>query len=234
MRILVVDDDRFLGEFLARALNENGHQATYLESAMQALAATSDGTFDLMLCDLVMPGINGLHAVRAIRRRQPNLHVIVLSSLSPEKWGPKVREAGASRYMQKPVTIDNVLREVAMVQASRATRTIGIIDADPEHCRRLVHDLEAHGCQVRTWATLAEILREPKVAGTLGLLLVDISSPDTITTLGWAKGYPIPAVAFGPLEEVDEDYMLRLGASLCLGKPVDAKGLLERTRFLGV
>jgi DNA-binding response OmpR family regulator len=232
MRILVVDDDRFLGEYLVRALNENGHEARHLDSAVKALAAANESDFDLLMCDLVMPGLNGIHAVRSIRQRQPNLPIIVLSSLPPSKWEAKVKEAGAACYLHKPITIDDLLREVRLVEASRVRLNVGIIDFDPQHRARITNDLEGLGCRVRAWSTLPDMLREPTVTAGLSLLLVDTESRDAITALGWAKEYRIPTVAFGEAAMRDQEYMLRLGASLCVDKPVDAPGLLTQARFL--
>ena len=233
MKILVVDDDRFIGDYIAKALRDAGHDAVYLQSALKALAAVVEQPFDLMLCDLVMPGINGIQTIRSIRNRLPNLPVIVLSSLERRRWEARCRLAGAAWYLQKPVSVEDLIAEVSLVEASRVTLKIGVIDFDPEHRVRLVGELGALGCFVRSWSSLPEMVRDyPHGPAELTLLLVDTESPDVITALGWAREYHVPAVAFGPPGAVQQEHMLRLGASLCVDKPVDGHGLLVQARFL--
>lgn len=232
MRVLVVDDDRFLGEYITRELSAHGHEATYLQSATRAMATVAQERFDLLVCDLVMPGMNGLHVVRSVRQRLPNLPIIVFSSLPPTQWETKCLEAGATRYLQKPIPIDVLLEEVSLVDSTRLRLRIGIIDFDPEHRSRLHRDLDTLGCEVRAWASLPEMVREyPHGPEGLTLLLVDASCRDVITALGWAKEYHLPTVAFGS-EGPHQHNMLRLGASLCVSKPVDASGLITQARFL--
>lgn len=233
MKILVVDDDRFLGDFVTRELRERGHDATFVHTAAQALATAMQERFDLLLCDLVMPGINGVHVVRSISQRLPNLPIIVLSSLDPGKWEPICLEAGAARYLQKPTSVDDLVEEVKNVERNRLQLYIGLIDFDPEHRTRLQRDLELQGCQVRSWASLPEMVRSmPHGPSGLTLVLVDSTTRDVITTMGWAKEYGVPTVTFGPKGSFQEENMLRLGASLCVLKPVNAEALITQARFL--
>lgn len=232
MNVLVVDDDRFLGEYVCRALIEAGHRATYIDSTMKAVATAHEQSFDMLLCDLVLPDLNGIHAIRFIRNRLPNLPVVVLSSLDPNQWEAKCREAGAACYLHKPVSIEKLLAEVALVEASIVKLNIGLVDGDTGHRARLQWELKAMGCGVKAWSSFEQMLVEPAEHEGITLLLLDIAAGDPGEGLRWASERRVAAVAFGAPGAVDADEMLRLGASLCVHKPVDGHSLVVQARFL--
>ena len=156
----------------------------------------------------------------------------MLSSLDPAQWESKCRAVGAARYLQKPVAIEELLREVEFVQESIVALNIGIVDADAEHRARLGRELEAIGCRVEEWSGMPEVIhRYPTGIGDLTLLLVDTQSRDVITALEWAKQYRLPVVVYGPAGTFEEEHMLRLGASLCVEKPVEGERLITQAKF---
>ena len=78
-RILVVDDDADVRQFLGDLLEEAGHRATLFESPMAALEAAASDRPDLALLDFAMPGMNGAELARALRQRHPDLPVIFVT-----------------------------------------------------------------------------------------------------------------------------------------------------------
>ncbi len=232
MNILVVDDDRFLGEYVCKALREAGHEATHIGSTLKAVAAANEQSFDMLLCDLVLPDMNGIHAIRFIRNRLPNLPVIVLSSLDPAKWEDKCREAGAAHYLHKPVSIEKLLSEVALVEASQIKLNVGLIDADAGHRARLQWELEAMGCAANAYSTFEALVGDGPGTKGITLLLLDKLTADPTAPFRWANARGVAVIFFGASGTYDEDEVLRLGASLCVTKPVDGHALMTQARFL--
>lgn len=232
MHILVVDDDRFLGEYVCKSLRDAGHEATHIGSTAKAVAAASEQSFDMLICDLVLPDMNGIHAIRFIRNRLPNLPVIVLSSLDPAKWSEKCREAGAANYLHKPISIENLLAEVALVEASLIKLNVALVDGDTGHRARLQWELDAMGANVTAYASFEALAGDHNGSRGVTLLLLDRLPADPTAPFRWANARGVPVVCFGAPGNVDEDELLRLGASLCLTKPVDGHALVTQARFL--
>jgi len=227
VRILVVDDDLLIVSYLTRELSVLGHDAVGYGSGAQALAAASRGEFDLMITDLMMPGLNGLQTIRAIRNLDSRLPVIVLSSLARGDWEPKARAAGAACYLQKPVKLTDLTHEIELVETSRFKLDIAIVDDDAWHAKQMEKSLRALGCQVATFDGAQQL----EAGGeSFTLLVVGGTTEGVERAIGWGRDRGIPVVAFG--DASDDDRLLRSGASLFLEKPVAGRDLVTQARFL--
>jgi CheY-like chemotaxis protein len=83
-RVLVVDDERAVRALVVSALKRRGHDVREAESADAARGVLSTGTFDLLLTDANMPGMNGVDLARLVAAEQPNLRIIVMSGFAEE------------------------------------------------------------------------------------------------------------------------------------------------------
>ena len=104
--VLVVDDEELYRRALERILRRVGHEVTMARDATEALAAVveaaSNAPFDLVLCDVKMPGINGLELVRQIHEFQPDLPCIVITGFGSAEASIDALRAGAFWYLEKP------------------------------------------------------------------------------------------------------------------------------------
>ena len=118
-RILIVDDHRIVREGLRRILVEARDMefAGEASTGEEALAMMKEARPDVVLLDLSMPRQGGLETLRDLRRRFPNVHVLVLSMHSEEQFGPRVLSAGASGYLTKESAPDQLLQAVRRVCA---------------------------------------------------------------------------------------------------------------------
>jgi adenylate cyclase len=103
-RILVVDDNAANRELLARRLGREGYLVTTAESGTAALALTAAATFDLVLLDLMMPGISGFEVLCRLKLDDSTRHVPVIMISALDELDSTVRciEAGAEDYLPKP------------------------------------------------------------------------------------------------------------------------------------
>jgi DNA-binding response OmpR family regulator len=101
--ILVVDDDAPAGDLVAALLRHFGHEASSACGGDAALERLSGALPDLVLLDLMMPGMNGIEVLRRIRKdaRTADLPVVMLSALDDEDWRARAEYAGASDYWIK-------------------------------------------------------------------------------------------------------------------------------------
>ncbi|WP_433364874.1 response regulator transcription factor [Actinoplanes sp. CA-142083] len=121
-RVLVVDDDPTVSDVVRRYLEQDGCEVRLAGDGADGLAAVAAQRPDLVVLDLMMPGIDGLEVCRRLRRQLPDLPVIMLTALGEEADRVLGLEVGADDYVTKPFSprelvlrIRSVLRRVAPV-----------------------------------------------------------------------------------------------------------------------
>ncbi len=113
-KILIVDDSRTELYFLSDLLNKNGYQVRTAENGEQALAAIEQDRPDLVLMDIVMPGVNGFQLTRQITRNPAyrELPIIVCTSKQQETDRLWAMRQGARDYVTKPVDPHDLLSKI--------------------------------------------------------------------------------------------------------------------------
>lgn len=104
-RILVAEDERAVREFVLRALSQKGHQVRAVEDGLQALDALEQESFDLLLTDIVMPGMDGIALALKLRRDKPDLRILLMSGYAAERQRAHNLDALMHRVVAKPFTL---------------------------------------------------------------------------------------------------------------------------------
>ena len=102
-RVLVVDDDPDVGSTLLDILGELGHAGRWVADGSSALRALMQAPPDVVLLDILMPGLSGLDALPSIRALAPGVPVIMVSGAADEQLGRRALARGAFYYVVKPV-----------------------------------------------------------------------------------------------------------------------------------
>jgi DNA-binding response OmpR family regulator len=233
VKILIVDDDPAILKLVATALRAEGHETVPCSTSAAALQATLREEFDLALCDLNLPDVHGLELVRALKMSAPQLPVIVVSAMDPTPWAEAAREAGASHFLSKPLRLETLRHEVAMVDRARALLYVVIADGDTMHAARLSHAFMGSGCHVTLAHSSAQILDTLAPPRTPHLVIVDgaLDGADEVVRRCSKAGVTCFVLA-DRSTRVGDDPWLRAGASLVVPRPVDADALLAQARFL--
>jgi DNA-binding response OmpR family regulator len=123
-RVLVVDDERHIARFLEFVLRRAGYEVVVVYNGEQALAAVEAFAPDVVLLDLVLPGLTGLEVLKRLRgdRRYGGL-VVVLSARSFGDVPAEVMEAGADDHCTKPVAPSTLLKKLADLGVPPAVST---------------------------------------------------------------------------------------------------------------
>jgi two-component system phosphate regulon response regulator PhoB len=145
MMIMMIEDEAPLREVIEYNLVREGYQVTALDNANDALIAVEDCPPDLILLDLMLPGLQGLQFLDILRRRDKNLPVIVISARNSEEDIIKALERGADDYLPKPFTI-KLLETKIKVALRRAGDRGG--DAELIQSGGVSVDLAAHRATV--------------------------------------------------------------------------------------
>ena len=113
MNILVADDDKVVLRSCTRVLEAEGHRVFPAINALKALEILESQSLDLALVDMVMPQYNGTYLIEECRKKWPHLPILVMSGYpTPETISSGIR-AGASRFLAKPFTPDELLEAVS-------------------------------------------------------------------------------------------------------------------------
>ncbi|MFN8602611.1 MAG: sigma-54 dependent transcriptional regulator [Candidatus Binatia bacterium] len=106
--VLVVDDERNIRAHLATYVKSLGHATEVAASAEEALAMLGERTFDLVLSDVRMPGLDGLALLGEIRKRAPETLVVLMTAYATVPQAVEVMRAGAYDYLVKPFSLDQI------------------------------------------------------------------------------------------------------------------------------
>jgi len=142
-KILIVDNDEGLVHFLSRILSKQGHAVSQAMDGSAALARISEETFDLLLLDYKMPGLNGLETLREIRRANHRTPVIIMTAYGTTDTAIAAMKLGAYDYLLKPFETEELKRIVAdALEVNRSMKQI--VSIPPEFAPLLApvsHDL---------------------------------------------------------------------------------------------
>ena len=135
--VLVVEDDRKLNALYCSFLEQQGYHAVEALDAVEALAAFEAHHVDIALCDIVMPGIDGVMLCETIRKLDPDLPVMMLSALDDFKSKQRAFTAGCDDYMVKPIDLNELslrmsalLRRAHSVSKRRVVIGDAVLDSD--------------------------------------------------------------------------------------------------------
>ena len=116
-RILLAEDDDSLRGFLTRALERAGYDVTSCADGEQAVAAL-DQTFDLLLTDIVMPGLDGIEVARQAAARQPELRIMFITGFAAVALAAANQAPAGAKVLSKPVHLREIVSEVERMIAA--------------------------------------------------------------------------------------------------------------------
>jgi DNA-binding NtrC family response regulator len=118
-RVLLVDDEVNFLEALAERMRMRGLEVTCARSGREALTAVEEATFDAVVLDLAMPGLDGLETLRRLRQMQPELQVMILSGRATVQTAVEATRLGATDIFEKPTDVDTLVQRIRSARAAR-------------------------------------------------------------------------------------------------------------------
>jgi DNA-binding response OmpR family regulator len=112
MRILLIEDERKVASFIARALRENSYAVDVAETGEKGLEQAIDVTYDAILLDVRLPGMSGLEVCRELRQQGVEAPVLMLTARGLVEQRVAGLDAGADDYMAKPFALAELLARV--------------------------------------------------------------------------------------------------------------------------
>ena len=109
MYILVVEDERRLAQVVRKVLEEEGHTVDVAHDGEEGLAMAMDGSHDVVLLDVLLPGIDGFEVCRSLRASRVDTPVLLLTALDAVEDRVRGLDAGADDYLPKPFAFQELL-----------------------------------------------------------------------------------------------------------------------------
>ena len=108
--VLVVDDENEVATYVANELNSRGYTVSTVNDGVEAVLKIADSNWDALLMDIRMPKLDGLNALRIIRRLKPDMPIIMFSGSSSNNEMILSTRLGADTCLLKPVNLDYLLK----------------------------------------------------------------------------------------------------------------------------
>ena len=149
MRILIVEDETRIADFLQRGLRAEGHFPVVANDGESGLALALEGDFDLILLDMMLPGVHGRDICQQLRMSKVNTPLIILSAMDSLDDVIAGLRMGADDYMTKPFSfeellarIETVMRRSSEVASEEQSLALGPLAFDRESLRFTVDGKE--------------------------------------------------------------------------------------------
>ena len=112
MRVLLIEDERKVASFIARALREHAYAVDVAETGERGLEMARTAAYDVILLDLRLPGMNGLEVCRTLREGNLPTPILMLTARSLVEQRVEGLDAGADDYLTKPFSLDELQARV--------------------------------------------------------------------------------------------------------------------------
>ncbi|MFX0125183.1 MAG: response regulator [Candidatus Hodarchaeota archaeon] len=237
-RILVVDDDRVMAETLADVLEASDYIVTTVHSGEEATRIVKQEKFDIGLLDIKMPGINGVEALKQLRKSLPDAFFAMISAYSFIDLIDEAKKEGAITVLPKPIDLDHLLYFLKEVSKKGS---VVIIDDDHSFCESLSDvlkgkaDLEVSHAQTAEKGLKLVLERSPD-AVLLDMKLGPTTAYEIFSELKKALKIPqratdksnvILMTAYGKEMEDIIQKTLELSAFTCVHKPFDIEDVVH-------
>jgi len=118
-KVLLVDDEADFLTTLAERLETRGLKVNTASSGEDAVAKVDNQSFDLIVLDLAMPGIDGLETLKRIKAKQPEAEIIMLTGQGSIRTSIEAMKLGAEDFLQKPVNISELMDKISEAKDKR-------------------------------------------------------------------------------------------------------------------
>ncbi len=180
MRILIIEDDREAATYLARAFREAGHVADCAHDGLDGYARASDGGYDVLIVDRMLPKMDGLSLIGGLRKQNVDTPALILSALGAVDDRVKGLRAGGDDYLAKPYAFSELLARVEALsrRKSAPAQDATVLRVGGLELDRLAHKLTRNGREIplqpREYRLLEYLMRHAGQVVTRTMLLENV------------------------------------------------------------
>lgn len=118
-KVLLVDDEPEFLEVMSERMKARGMEVTATGSADQALAILEKESFDAIVMDFQMPGMDGMAALKAIKQKKPELQIILLTGYATIEKTVEAMKIGATDFLEKPADLEALTEKIKKAKAEK-------------------------------------------------------------------------------------------------------------------
>ena len=118
-KVLLVDDEKEFLEVMSERMKARGMEVTTTESADQALSIIEKESFDAIVMDFQMPGMDGMDALKAIKNKKPELQIILLTGYATVEKTVEAMKVGATDFLEKPADLEALAKKIKNAKAEK-------------------------------------------------------------------------------------------------------------------
>jgi DNA-binding NtrC family response regulator len=134
-KVLLIDDEKHFVEILSERMRSRGMEVTTATSAKQGLQKADTEYYDAIILDLMMPEMNGIEALVALREKNPDLQIILLTGYATMDVSIEAMKLGATDFLEKPIDIKTLTEKI---KEAHAKKTILVEKRNREKIRQAV------------------------------------------------------------------------------------------------
>lgn len=118
-KVLLVDDEEQFLETLAERMRARGMEVTTATSAAEALKKVAEESYDAVILDLLMPEIDGIETLGIMKKKNPDIQVILLTGHATVEKGVEAMKLGAADFLEKPASVEVLTEKIKKASAKR-------------------------------------------------------------------------------------------------------------------
>lgn len=122
-KVLIVDDEKDFADALAERMRSRNLEVDIVEDGLKAIKFVTDKSYDAIVLDLVMPGMDGIETLKQIISIKPGLQVILLTGRGSVEKGVEAIKSGAFEFLEKPVNFENLLDKISRAKSKKDALT---------------------------------------------------------------------------------------------------------------
>jgi DNA-binding NtrC family response regulator len=118
-KVLLVDDEEDFLEIMTERMQARGMEVITCTSAEEAIKKIKEDTFDAVILDFMMPGMDGMHALKEIKGKSPESQIILLTGHATIEKSVEAMKLGAADFLEKPADIEILEKKIKDAKAKR-------------------------------------------------------------------------------------------------------------------
>jgi len=231
-RILLVDDNEDFLDSVGDVLETEGYDVVAATSGEEAIRLSTQGDFAAIVMDIKMPGLNGVESFLQMKRRDPDVQVILVTAYELERLVSQAVEGGVCAVLSKPLDMGAFLNTLARTATAGRGGLLLLADDDAALCASLFDALREEGYEVAVATDGEQALRLAQEQA-VDLLLLDMRLPpanglDLYRKIKAVRPDIVAVVITGFAQECEDlvRQTLAENAHTCMSKPLDMECLL--------
>ncbi len=176
MRILIIEDDKSHAEYIVNGLKESGHNTDLATNGLDGLHLATEEKYDIIIADRMLPKLDGLAIIQALRTSGNKTPVIILSTLSNVEERIKGLKAGADDYLTKPFSFGELLARIeALLRRNNVEAEQSVLKIADLEMNLITREVRRGGKKIslqnREFRLLEFLMRRPNQVVTRTMLL---------------------------------------------------------------